>query len=145
MFILAHLAAGLIIGKASGSYAPSLIGALAVDVDHLVPYVKHKVFLSPRKLWKTITDPDDPYGNQRNFSHSFIFWAIISSVLTAVSFNAGLVFSIAYLSHLLLDLADGSDFYPFYPIKLNIRGPIAYMSKHEFLLTGLLFAIFVFI
>jgi len=142
MFILAHLAAGLIIGKISGSYLPSLIGSLAMDLDHLIPYIRHKVLFSPKKFWDAITSPEDAYGNQRNFLHSFIAWAAASSIFMTVNFNIGLIFSLGYLCHLLLDLIDGSDFHPLYPFKLNVRGPIKYLSKPEMLFTTALFFIF---
>ncbi len=142
MFILAHLAAGLVIGKISGSYLPSLIGSLAMDLDHLIPYVRHKILFSPKKFWDAITNPEDNYGNQRNFLHSFIVWLPVSLISVAVSRNIGIVFSLAYLCHLLLDLIDGSDFHPFYPFKLNIRGPIKYFSKPEVLFTAALLLVF---
>ena len=142
MFILAHLAAGLIIGKISGNYPASLIGALAVDLDHLIPYIRHKILLNPKKFWKTIANPEDPYGNQRNFLHSFFAWMLLSLIVTIINFNVGIILSLSYLIHLLLDLIDGSDFYPFYPFKLNIRGPIKYLSKSEFLFTAISFLIF---
>ena len=142
MFILAHLAAGLIIGKISGNYPASLIGAIAIDLDHLAPYIRHKVLFNPKKFWKIITNPKDPYGNQRNFLHSLIAWISISSIFIIINFNVGIIFSLGYLSHLLLYLMDSSDFYPFYPFKLNIRGPIKYFSKFEFLFTAALFIVF---
>ena len=142
MFILAHLIAGLIIGKIFGNYAIALIGALSMDLDHLVAYTQNKIILSPKKLWQAVTSPEDPYGNKRNFLHSFFAWLPISAIAIAVNFGAGLVFSLAYLSHLLLDMIDSSDFHPFYPIKLSIRGPIVYLSKYEIMFTTLMFFIF---
>ena len=142
MFILAHLAAGLIIGKISGNYLVSLIGALAMDLDHLIVYFKNKIILNPKKLWQTIINPDDPYGNQRNFLHSFFAWLAISGIGMAINFGAGLVLPTSYLSHLFLDMIDSSDFHPFYPIKLNIRGPIRYLSKSEMAFTFVMFFIF---
>ena len=142
MFILAHLIWGLIMGKLSGNYTIALIGALAIDLDHLVVYIRHKIILSPEKFWQTITNPKDPYGNQRSFMHSFFAWLLISTSALIINFGAGLVLSLSYLGHLLLDLIDSSDFHPFYPIKLNVRGPIRYLSKSEILFTAALLLIF---
>ena len=142
MFILAHLIAGLIIGKLFGNYTIALIGALSMDLDHLSVYIKHTIILNPKKLWRALISPEDQYGNQRNFLHSFFAWLPISAIAIAINFGAGLAFSMAYLSHLLLDMIDGSDFHPFYPIKLSIRGPIGYLSKYELMFTTLMFFIF---
>ena len=79
MFILSHLVAGLIIGKLMHHYLLAIASALLVDVDHLIPYFKHNVLFSAKKFWKIVTNPDDPYGNQRNYLHSFFTWFIVSS------------------------------------------------------------------
>ena len=142
MFILSHVIAGLIIGKILNNYTFALIGALFIDLDHLIPYVKHKVIFSPKKFWKTITNPLDPYGNQRNYLHSFFTWAIASVILLLIHFNIGLALSLGYLSHILLDMFDGSDFYPFYPFKYNFKGPIKYLSVRELILIIILLAVF---
>lgn len=113
-----------------------------MDLDHLAEYIQHKIILSPKKIWQAITSPEDPYGNQRNFLHSFFAWLPVSAIAIAINLSAGLIFSIAYLSHLLLDLIDSSDFHLFYPLRLNIRGPIKYLSKSEILFTAILFFIF---
>jgi len=121
---------GLIIGKVTGNYPAALVGALAIDLDHLIPYLKHKVLFDIKKLWKTITDPNDPYGNQRNYLHSF-FSLIIIGLVSYILFNTNLAiaFFLGYLSHLVLDALDQSDFYPFYPIKLKIKGPFNIYRK----------------
>ena len=145
MFIFAHLFVGLIIGKISGSYLVALIGALFVDLDHLIVYVKNGILFKPKKLWKTITDANDPYGFQRNFLHNFFVWIIISILILIWDFRIGIIFSLAYLSHLLLDSLDGSDFYPFYPWKINVKGPIKYLSIQEWTITLILLIAFIFI
>ena len=143
MFLLAHLAAGLIIGKLTQNYLVALIAALFVDIDHLIPYIKHKVIFNLKKFWKTITNPKDPYGGQRNYLHSIFGFILVSLIVFLFDQRIGIVFSLGYLSHLLLDVLDNSDFYPFYPIKeINIKGPVKYFSKAEFALTLILFIIF---
>ena len=145
MFIFAHLAAGLIVGKSFENYTPALIGALVPDLDHIIPYIQHRILFSPRKFWKTATNPKDKYGNQRNYLHNIIVWAIISVPVIMFDFKIGIVFSLAYLSHLFLDLLDSSDFCPLYPMKLNIKGPIEYLSVYEFIFTAVLFLVFLFL
>jgi len=141
LLIGSHLAAGLIIGKLTGSYILALCGALFVDLDHLISYAKNGIIFDLKKLWKTITDPKDPFGSQRNFLHSFIFWILV--FLIFANSKAGFIFSLGYLSHLILDVLDGSDFRLFYPLsKINIKGPIGYLSRRELVLTLFLFIIF---
>ncbi len=145
MFITAHIAAGLIAGALTHNYVAALIGALFIDLDHLIVYIKNKVIFDAKKFWKTVTDPNDPYGDQRHFLHSFITWSIISIVLLVSKVPWGFAFSIGYLSHLLLDLIDGSDFRPFFPFRYNVKGPIKYYSQSEFLFTVALLIIFMLV
>ena len=142
MFFLAHLALGLIIGKISGHYWIALIGSLAIDIDHIIPYVRHGVIFNWKKFWKTVTSADDPYGNQRNYLHSLFTWFILSAIAFLINSSVETVFSIAYLSHLVLDALDNSDFYPLYPLRFNVRGPIVYFSRAEWIITLLLFLIY---
>lgn len=143
MTLPAHLAAGLIIGKLTGNFSVALIGALVIDLDHVVSYLKHGILFKPRKLFKAISDQDDPWGDQRGFLHNIFAWVIISALVAAIDLKIGLVFSVAYFSHLLLDALDGAEFYPLFPIKrLNFRGPIQYYSKQEIAFTTFLLFIF---
>lgn len=145
MFFLAHLAIGLIIGKLTQNYSVALASALLIDIDHLIPYIKHKVIFNSKKFWKTVTNSHDSYGNQRNYLHSIFAFISINLGIFLFDYRIGIVFSLGYLSHLLLDALDSSDFHPFYPIKWNVRGPIKYLSKTEFAFTLILFVIFFFI
>lgn len=143
MFLFAHLIIGLIIGKLTNHYLFAILFAVVIDLDHLIPYIKNKIIFKPKELFKTITTPEDPYGNQRNYFHSFFVWASISVVLLIINFNIGLVISLSWLSHLLLDLLDGSDYYPFYPIRdINVKGPIRYLSMGEIIFTIILLLTF---
>ena len=142
MFIGAHIVAGLIVGKITHNYPLALASALFVDVDHLIPYVKHNVIFNYNKFWKVITDPSDPYGNQRNYLHSFFTWAFLSIICFLIDFRIGLVVSLGYISHLFLDLLDGSDFYPFFPFRYNFIGPVKYLSRHELIVAVVLLIIF---
>jgi hypothetical protein len=139
MFITAHIIAGLIVGKLLGSHVYALIFALAPDIDHIFIYVWHNVLFSPSRLWKTVTSKKDKYGNQRNILHSFFTWLAVSAAALGMDFTVGLVIAAAYLSHLLLDMLDGSDFYPLYPLRYKV---IPYFSMKEWIFTGVLFAVF---
>jgi membrane-bound metal-dependent hydrolase YbcI (DUF457 family) len=146
MFVPAHLAAGLLIGKVTGNYPAALIGASLIDIDHLWVYLRHKLIFKPRLFLKVATTQEDPYGNQRNFLHNVFAWIIFSLIVVFIDFKFGLIFSFAYFSHILFDALDGGDFYPFYPFKnINLRGPIPYLSRIEIIFTVLLFIVFLFI
>jgi len=142
MIFLIHLLVGLIIGKISGQYAIAIIGAVFLDLDHLICYSRNGVLLRPKKLWRLLTTSKDPYGSQRNFLHSFFAWASISLIGILINFEIGLIFSTAYLTHLLIDMLDDADYYPFYPFKINVKGIIKYFSKSEVLIIILLSVLF---
>jgi hypothetical protein len=143
MFILAHLALGLVIGKITHNYAAVLAGAVLIDADHLVSYAKSGVLYSPRKLWRAISRPEDRIGGQRHFMHTMLGWKISSLAVLLANFWAGVLFSAGYFSHLFLDFIDGSAFRPLKPFSgRSFEGPIKYLSKAEFLLTAVLFAVF---
>ena len=142
MWLGANIAIGLIVGKLTANYTYALIGAVAIDLDHAIPYLRHKILFQPKKLWQAMINREDPYGSQRNIMHSFITWAVISVIIFLIDRTAGFVISIAYLAHLFLDLADSSDFRPFFPINWNVRGPIKYLSRTEIMITVALFVIF---
>lgn len=143
MFFFAHLAAGLLLGKLTGSYTWALMGAFFPDVDHLFSYVRHGLLWRPKRLWKALIREADPWGDQRNFLHTVFLWVLISGAFLLIDFRIGLVFSLGYLSHLALDALDSADYYPFYPSKqITIRGPIGYFSWKELVFTILLFGLF---
>lgn len=136
-----HLALGLIIGKLTGNYPVALIVTFAVDLDHLYFCFKKRIF-SPKKIWKLNTNPLNIYGNPRTFLHSFIVWFFISLLAIFINKTIGIIISLSYLGHLILDMIDGSNFYPFYPLKLRFKGPKIYATKKEFALALCLYLIF---
>jgi len=132
MFFLAHLVIGLLIGKLTGQYWLSLFGALFPDIDHFVSYVRNGI-LSPKKFWKTITVPEDPYGDQRYLLHNL--WVVGGLSVVSLLFG-GVALAIGYISHILLDMLDASDYFILYPSKrFNIKGPIQYFSLQEMIFT----------
>lgn len=110
MFLGAHIAAGLIVGKITGNYPAALISTIIIDIDHIIPYIKHGIIFDLKKLWKTTLNPYDPYGNQRNYLHSIFMWFAISVLAILIHYEIGFVICLGYLTHLILDLLDGSDF-----------------------------------
>lgn len=132
MTLPTHVLAGLIIGKLTGDFPTALIGSLAIDLDHTISYFRHGILFKPRKLLKAAFNEVDLWGDQRNFLHSIFSWLAVSALLLIFNFKLGLVFSIAYFFHLVLDALDGADFYPFFPFKkILIKGFIKYYSKQE--------------
>ncbi len=132
MLLPTHLLGGLIIGKITGDYTAALAGAVLVDSDHLLSYFKNGVWFSFKKFIKTVTSQDDPWGDQRNVLHNVIWALIISALVVVFNYKFGVVFALGYLSHLVLDALDNSDYFPFYPSqRLNLKGPIKYFSIAE--------------
>jgi membrane-bound metal-dependent hydrolase YbcI (DUF457 family) len=145
MFITAHILAGLLIGKLTGHYALALASAVLIDVDHLGPYARHRVLWRPKSLWSAATDPEDPYKDQRTILHSFITWTLVSTIVLLIDQHIATVVSLGWLSHLILDVLDGSDFSPLYPFGTSVRGPIGYLSRGEFAFTALVLAVYLMI
>ena len=143
MFLPAHLAAGLIIGKLTGNYNAALLGSVIMDLDHLLAYYRVGILFNFRKLFIATMGKINIGIPQRNFFHNIFFYLLVLAVISLINFSAGLVFNIACLCHLVLDALDNSDYYPFYPnLKINLRGPIKYFSKQEFIFTFILLLIF---
>ncbi len=142
MNLLAHLALGLIIGKITGNYPAALIGSLFVDLDHLIVYIKHGVLFDIKKLWNIIADEEDSYKGQRGYLHNVFSLLFLGFMAMLVSYNFGYVFFAGYFGHLIFDLVDSADFYPFYTSKVNIRWFISYFSKTEWAITIGLFIIY---
>lgn len=141
-----HLLAGLVIGKLTGNYPLSIAVAVGVDVDHFFSYAKNGTLSSVRKFIKASLAKDDPYGDQKNILHNVFIFALISFVVYIFNHKIGLIFSLAYLSNLMLDALDNSDYFPFFPNKkINIRGPIEYASWKELLIVLFLIATFLLV
>lgn len=144
MFFPAHLAAGLIIGNVTGEYAPSIIAAMGPDLDHAISYFRSGVLFRPKEFFHAITTSEDPAGDQRNFLHNIVSWIIISIAVGVITeARLGWIVAAGYLSHLILDILDSADFYPFYPSqRINWKGPIHYLSRQETIVTIVLFLVY---
>jgi membrane-bound metal-dependent hydrolase YbcI (DUF457 family) len=130
MYITSHLTLGLIIGELSGNYTAALLGSLLIDVDHLIPMIEEKSGITLKKIWEKGKQAGE---TGRSYLHGIFPWILLSSIALLFNFNFALIFSLAYLGHLLLDALDKDDFYPFYPIKrVKIKGFIPYYSRKEF-------------
>jgi len=117
-----------------------------MDLDHLLTYYRAGILFNFRKLLMATTSKDNVGMPQRNFFHNIFFFLLASTIALAINFSAGLVFSLAYLCHLVLDSLDNSNYFPFYPnLKINLRGPIKYFSQQEFIFTLVLLIIFLII
>lgn len=143
MLLSAHLAAGLIIGKLTGNYNASLLGSVVMDLDHLIAYYRTGILLKFRKVLVATAGRKDIGLPQRNFFHNIFFCLLVSVIISATSFSTGLIFGAAYLCHLILDALDSENYYPFYPsLKVNLRGPIKYFSRQEFIFTFILLLVY---
>lgn len=141
MYSTTHLILGLVIGKVSGDYTASLLGSLIIDIDHLIPAIEERSIFNFKKIWKKTKEYSD---SSRSYFHSFFSWGFFSVIVSLIDLKFGLIFSMAYLGHFLLDAIDNSDFYPFYPFKnVNIKGFIPYYSRKELVFSLFLLLIFV--
>lgn len=140
MYSTAHLAAGLIIGKLTGDYPTAIIGAVAIDLDHLIPHVKNKIIFNVKEMLKVAKSTHE---SSRSYFHSFFALPILVGLVALFSVKVALVFALGYLSHFLLDAIDDDDFYPLFPwLKFNTRGFIGYYSKVELVFTVILFIVY---
>src|SRR3989344_1312471 len=130
-----HILAGLIIGKLTGDYTAALTGSLVMDADHLISYHQNGILFKPKRILQESLTEKDPWGSQKNIFHSVQAWLLVSLLLVSINAHFGLIFSLAYLVHLILD-ALHRDVYPFYPYKkFKIQKPIIrYLSKKEAIL-----------
>lgn len=140
MYSTAHLAAGLIIGKLTGDYPTAIISAVAIDLDHLIPYAQKNILFSLKKILHSAKSTHD---SARSYLHSFIIFPLLTGLVMLFNFKVGLVFGLGYLSHFLLDAIDDDDFYPLFPWKkFNTKGFIGYYSRAELIFTIILFGVY---
>jgi len=141
-----HILLGAIIGKVAVNYSIGLVSSAVIDVDHLQSYAKHKVLFRPKKLWHALTDQKDEWGDQRGILHNIAFFAVASMVLIFLFPKIGILISVGWFGHILLDALDNSDYYPLYPNKsINLRGPIKYGTWQEAVFFVFLLFVYVFI
>jgi len=134
MNLITHMLAGALVGKFTGNYPVAIAAALVLDLDHIPVYIKNKVMFN-NKIFKVLTQKEDPFGNQRNILHSIFFFIPLSVAIYLTYVTAWLSFSLGYLSHMLLDLLDDADYRVFYPLQFKINGFVRYLSKTEFIFT----------
>ena len=144
MFVTAHIAAGLLIGKLTGNYVAALLGMLLLDLDHFYAFIKENVFTSWKRLKKVILFEEYVKGD-RTPLHSFTLWLPISLVFVLIDKNFGVPFAIGYLAHLCMDMVDNSDFYAFWPWEYSFKGPIRYLGWRELTITLLLLFLWIWV
>ena len=139
---LAHLAAGLIIGKFTGNYWAAISVSILIDLDHLIGLVRHKIIFNPKRFWRIHNDYTHPLNNQRHFMHSIFSLIILTGIVAFFDPKSGLAVFLAYTVHLLMDLVNGGENRIFYPFKFKLKRSIPYMSKKEILFTMMLLTFF---
>jgi len=146
MLLSTHLAAGLIIGKLTGNYTVAFIGSVVMDLDHIFAFYQSHVLLKVKKIIQATTNQNFLVNDQRNYFHNVFFFLAISVIAMALNFHLGVIFSMAYLVHLIFDSLDDQEYYPFYPRKnVKLRGPVRYFSKQEIIFALILFFIFLIV
>jgi hypothetical protein len=142
MFIHAHFAAGLLVGKLTGSYPAALAGSLLIDIDHLIPYYKYKLLTNLKKFWAASTVLNKKIMYTRNYLHSVYSFVLFSTLFYIFDPALGLAFGMGYAGHLILDALDNAKYYPFYPSHWQFKGLIPYYSFYEWIIAAFLLGIF---
>ncbi len=139
MLLITHLLFGLLLGMMLDSMLVVVLGAIIVDFDHIIVYIKRGIIWSPKRLWKAITLDYDNYSNPRTVAHSLFAWLIVTIAVSIVSAEYGILFSIGYLSHLVLDAVDNYETKLMFPLKAEVVGPVGYNSRAEYALMAVIF------
>ncbi len=134
-----HIMAWLLIWHLTWDYVTAVACSFLVDVDHLLPIVKNWLLFRPKKIRDAMINPEVMKNHitwkkedERNYLHSVFSFFILSALVVLISVPVGIVFTIAYGVHLIFDMLDKSDYYPFYPLKfINVKWFIRYFSKQE--------------
>lgn len=146
MTLPTHIALGMIIGKVTGNYPAAITASVLVDLDHLQSYILHGVIFKPKKLWSTLTDQVDQWGDQRGIFHNVLFFTVVSIPLVFFAGMVGIIIIAGYFGHLVLDALDNSDYWPLYPNKkINLKGSIKYGTWQELIFFVILIIIFIVI
>ena len=130
MLFVTHLAAALHVAAWTGHPLAALIGTLLPDIDH---FLKSRHAVNLKKLMKYSLTPTTAYP-PRPYFHNWIALACFGALAFLIHPASGVAFALAFAVHLILDAIDHTDLRPFFPFRMNIRGPIRYNSFAEHLL-----------
>lgn len=134
-----HLIAGALVGYATGDYATALIVSVAVDIDHLPSMLGKKVFKSKNAFLQSILETDSKYEAERGILHNALSFSVISIAVWILFPSIAPAFILSYLAHLIMDGLDSANTPILWPFsRINIKGPVKYFSRREFLFAALL-------
>ncbi|MFW0862692.1 MAG: metal-dependent hydrolase [Candidatus Komeilibacteria bacterium] len=143
MYAPSHIAAGLVIGKITGDYTTAVIASIFPDTDHAYAFFKHGYLKNWKKFVNIVVQQEDPFDDQRNYLHNIFVAVALSVIAMIINLQIGVIITVAYFLHLLMDALDGAEYYPFYPKKkINLKGPIGYFSKYDMAVSIVLIIIF---
>ncbi len=146
MTIPTHIIASAIAGKLSGDYVTAIIAGTFVDFDHLIAYFRHGELFNRRFFKRIFSNEEDPWNEQRGWFHNIYAFVIINSIAYIFFPSLFLPILLGYGSHIILDLIDRSEVYPFFPNKkIILRGWIKYGTVQELILFFILLATFLII
>lgn len=135
MTLPTHAITGLLIGTITGHPIVGLIAGCFPDIDHVYSYVKHGYLKNWKTFYKNAFGKEDVSGDQRNILHNIFIAALICLIGFIAAPLFFVTFSLSYVSHLLLDALDTSDYFPLYPSRIiNIKGFIDFYSHQEVVL-----------
>ena len=134
MFVVSHVLMGMIIGKVTGNYEAAIATSLLIDSDHIVPYIKSWLFLKPKKMLRTFMWKEW-VSYEKNYLHNILIPPVIAIFGFAFHSSVLYVIALAYFVHLMADLIDDSEYFPFYPYtKIKTKWPFKHFSVRELIL-----------
>ncbi|MEK6935462.1 MAG: metal-dependent hydrolase [Nanoarchaeota archaeon] len=139
--IFIHLLLGIILGKFFGNCFFFILGSIFPDIDHIYVVIKYKLFNSRKFVNSIKFEKKYNIKYKTPLFHSLLGLILFSLIICLFNKNGAIVFSIAYLLHLLLDWMDIDEKYYFYPLKIKFRGFLPIWSRFEQILTILLIVI----
>lgn len=146
MTLPTHAISGLLIGSILGHPVVGLIAGCFPDIDHLYSYVKHGYIKNWKTFYKHAFGKEDVTGDQRNILHNVLVVLLLCLILSFILPKFFIVFSLGYISHIILDAIDTSDYFPLYPSKIiNIKGFLDFYSYQERILFTILLIIQLFV
>ena len=138
MLFITHILFVMFLGHMMGNISLVTFGAIIVDIDHLLGFWMSGILFSPRKVWRAMSRPHDPFGEHRTPMHSLLMWIVFTMILFALAPDVAKFISIGYLSHLMLDAVDSDKLQLLWPLKGNIMGPLVYNSELEYMIDVIL-------
>lgn len=139
--IFIHLLIGIILGKIFGGYLFFILGSMFPDIDHIYITIKNKLYNINKIIDSIKFEKEYNIKYKTPVFHSLLGLTIFSFIIFLFSNSGALIFSIAYLLHLIVDWLDIDEKYYLYPSKIKFKGFLPIWSRFDKILTMILLII----